>query len=377
MKKQTFIATYILFFLLMMMLGSVYTYSIYRTELETTLDINTTLSGLPYMTSLAFFALSMFYFGKYNTLDNAKRLSMLGGGLLVSAWLISGATLSIWILIISYGVMMGSAVGILYGIPLMLINNQDIERKGFYSGLMLFAFGLSSVIFSPIARRIIDTYDLQTLFYVYAIISVIVSFSLILLLPRSKTPSKKSTQLELPPWGKYFFLLTAMTFVGLMMIGLTNVIATQNYNFESGVIAIIISVFALLNASSRPLFGFLMDKLSFKRLGFMSISLIIFASIINIVNQGENLVLFFIGYGLYWFNLGVWLTLMPIYVKQEVGEALYASVYGKVYLGYGVSALIGTLFSSLVLEILGTPLLIYVGIILWMGFMTLYLSKKI
>lgn len=375
MKKHTFYVVYGLFFLFMMLLGSVYTYSIYRTELEQTLQISTTLSGIPYMVSLASFAVGMFIFGRLNEPQHTKKLSVLGGLLLTSAWMISAIASSIWVLMLSYGLMMGLAVGMLYGIPLMLIQKQDIPKKGLLSGVMLFAFGLSSVIFSPIARQVIDRYSLSTLFYVYAAVSFVVTIMLYLVLPTFHSEHNKPQALGIPPWGKYLFLFTSMTFVGLMMIGLTNVIGTSIYEKDKVTIAGFISIFALLNALSRPMFGYLMDHFKFKALSLISIGLIILASIMNIINQGESLLLFFIGYGLYWFNLGVWLTMMPLYVKREVGTTLYALVYGKVFLGYGISAIIGTLLSSLILDTLGSPTYVYGLVIIWMGFMSMYIMK--
>lgn len=377
MKKQTFYMVYGLFFMMMILLGSVYTYSIYRTELESTLDISTTLSGIPYMVSLASFSVGMFVFGKINEPIYAKRLTLMGGILFTSAWVISALTASIWVLILSYGLMMGLAVGILYGIPLMLIQKQDIKSKGLLSGVILFAFGLSSVVFSPVARFIIDTYDLNTLFYIYAGISSIVTILLFIVMPTIQGQQSRQEEVNQVKWGKYLFLLTSMSFVGLMMIGLTNVIATSNYAHDGVTIAGFISIFALLNALSRPLFGYLMDHFKFRTLALISIISIIVASIINVINQGEVLILFFIGYGLYWFNLGVWLTMMPLYVKREVGADLYATTYGKVYLGYGISAVVGTLVSSLILETLGSPIYIYMLIIIWMAFMSLFIFKTI
>jgi OFA family oxalate/formate antiporter-like MFS transporter len=168
-----------------------------------------------------------------------------------------------------------------------------------------------------------------------------------------------------------------MTLVGLTMIGLTNVIATKYYNFDAVMISGIIGIFALLNAISRPIFGYLMDKFSFSKISITSIAMLFTASIINFFNQGESIVLFFIAYGIYWFNLGIWLTIMPLYVKNQVGTENYSKIYGNVFLGYGVSALIGTLTSSLILESFGSPSNIYVIIMIFMIFMFFYLSNKL
>jgi len=94
-------------------------------------------------------------------------------------------------------------------------------------------------------------------------------------------------------------------------------------------------------------------------MAMVSMGLIVIASFINLINQGQSFGLFIVSYGLYWFNLGAWLALMPNYIKQKYGTDLYASIYGKVFLGYGISAIIGTLASSFIIATLGSSTAIY------------------
>lgn len=384
--KRKVIFIYLLFFFLMTILGSVYTYSIYRLELENSLNINSTISGIPYIFSLLFFSIMMSFSGRYLKIENIKKLVFAGGFLLIAAWLISALIKNIWVFTFSYGIMMGSAVGILYGIPLMMVQKSNIIKKGLVSGIMLLGFGLSSVIFSPFARWIIDAYSMEVLFYIYAILSFVVIFTIILVIDNAydlkkdnalRENNKVTKNKSNHKWGSFFFIFSAMTLVGLTMIGLTNVIATKYYNFDAVIISGIIGIFALLNAISRPIFGYLMDKFSFSKISITSIAMLFTASIINFFNQGESIVLFFVAYGIYWFNLGIWLTIMPLYVKNQVGTENYSKIYGNVFLGYGVSALIGTLTSSLILESFGSPRNIYVIIMIFMIFMFFYLSNKL
>ena len=106
----------------------------------------------------------MSFSGRYLKIENIKKLVFAGGFLLIGAWLISALIKNIWVFTFSYGIMMGSAVGILYGIPLMMVQKSNIIKKGLVSGIMLLGFGLSSVIFSPFARWIIDSYSMEVLF---------------------------------------------------------------------------------------------------------------------------------------------------------------------------------------------------------------------
>ncbi|MGZ7204817.1 hypothetical protein ACXWOS_10245, partial [Streptococcus pyogenes] len=50
---------------IMMFLGTVYSYSVFRVSLEDVFMIGSALSGLPYMFTLAFYAVFMLIIGKY------------------------------------------------------------------------------------------------------------------------------------------------------------------------------------------------------------------------------------------------------------------------------------------------------------------------
>lgn len=56
---------YVLSGLVIMLLGTVYSYSVFREALEQTLSIGAAASGLPYMVSLASYALAMFFTGRW------------------------------------------------------------------------------------------------------------------------------------------------------------------------------------------------------------------------------------------------------------------------------------------------------------------------
>ena len=133
---------------------------------------------------------------------------------------------------------------------------------------------------------------------------------------------------------------------------------------------------ALLNAVSRPFFGYLIDQLGFEKTAMISIGSIVIASIINSLNLGSSLFLFGLGYSIYWFNLGAWLSIMPNYIKKKHGKDLYAALYGKVFLGYGISALLGTLFSSVILDFFGNTLYLYIFILLLTFILFLFVRKE-
>lgn len=358
----------------MMMLGSVYTYSMYRPYIELKFDTSMTVSGLPYMFSLGFYALSMLVTGKLIRKVAIKLLIIVGSVLLIGSWIGVAFSASMVIFTMFYGVGMGIAVGMLYGVALQFVQRYTKHHPGFYVGMMLLAFGLSSVVLAPIARLVMDTYSMQTLFISYAIFSGVVTIPLVVIYPYDHHDFHETTSKSLP-YVRLLLIFTTVTMIGLMMIGLTNTVGVFYYGFSPVEVAFMVSLFALLNAISRPLFGYLLDRYGFRKTAFISIGLIASATVVNVWNQGTLWIVFVIGYGLYWFNLGAWLSIMPNVIKKKHGKDMYASLYGKVFLGYGISAIVGTLFSSTILELLNETRYLYALIGLLLIVLT-YLIRK-
>jgi MFS transporter, OFA family, oxalate/formate antiporter len=376
MKKTQITMTFAAFFAIMLLLGSVYTYSVYRPFIIQFYNISLFESGLPYMASLAVFAVSMTAVGRVIQAQNIKKLLLLGSGFLSSGFLLSALAPNIWLFTLGYGGLVGIGVGIVYALALNIIPRIYTERIGLMSGLVLMAFGLSSSIVSPIAQSFLSNYSLQAWFLLFAVGTLVFANvpSLFLQLkpdaPRERVESK----------GVLFFILffTMASFVGLMIIGISAFIGTTVYNFDGGTVALLVSLFALGNAGARPVFGYLVDKIGFLKSSYIINALIVAASLFNLLNQGSNIAVFGFGYFLYWVSLGAWLAMMPLLTKRIFGTEQYASAYGKVYLGYGIAAILGTLFSGVILDLLGGPEWIYLGIILFavvIAAMSFYIQK--
>lgn len=375
MNKKLYVAIYILFFLTMMMLGSVYTYSIYRPFIETQFQVSITISGLPYMFSLGFYAISMLMTGKLIRKVALKILIVIGAMLLAGSWIGVAFSTNIFMFTLFYGVFMGISVGILYGVALQFVQRYASYHPGLFVGLMLLAFGLSSVILAPISRLVIELYSTQTLFLYYALFSGLVTIPIVIIYPWDHHDFHETTSKSIP-YIRLLTIFTLSTMIGLMMIGLTNNIGVSYYQFDAVDVALIISGLALLNAISRPIFGYLLDHLGFKKTAMISVGSIVIASVINSFNLGSSIIIFGFGYSMYWFNLGAWLSIMPNYIKKKHGKDMYASLYGKVFLGYGISAILGTLFSSVILDFFGDTLYLYVFIMILASVLFIFIRKE-
>lgn len=381
MRTPTIIITSLI---MMIMLGSVYTWSVFRIPVEEYYAVNTFLSGLPYMTSLIFYAFAMVITGRFLTFKTVKIIGLFGVFFIVFGWIMAGFTSTIFGLIIMYGVFIGTGVGMLYGIPIMIIQSLFKQNSGFYTGLVLGGFGLSPLVTAPFIKTLLNRYSLQHTFIVMGLsVFVILVFATIKLsaIHKQDTPvvdSGSTIHLD-----KRFFILYGIfllgTTIGLMMIGLSYQIGVQYYTFTPVTVTVAMTVFALANGLSRLLFGYLSDR--YKVSSVMSVALLVLlvSGMIAYVNNGSYYGFYLLSFSGFWFILGAWLAIAPSAIKTMYGLENYSKRYGILFTAYGVGAVIGVSSSGLLLDALNKTRGLYMGIIVIgvLSYIILYTHKNV
>ncbi len=362
-SKQRWIYVF-LGIIIMMCLGTVYSWSVFRVSIEKIFNIGAAQSGLPYMISLAFYAFFMLLTGKY--LDKySPRLIILIGGLLVGfGWILSGFAQNIYILTLTYGMITGTGVGIVYGVPMSVVAKWFSEKKGLIVGLVLIGFGLSPFITAPIARYLIEIYGVMKAFQIlggsFAIIIPLLSYPLcypdqfndedaektftttvnihnISTVDMMKSKSFKGLYLS--------FMIGSM--IGLMLIGMTSNIGVELINLSPKKGTLLMALFAVFNGIGRPIFGWITDKLSHKKSMLISYGLIMIAALLMLITREGSVGLYSIAFSIFWFNLGGWLAIAPTSTLALYGTKHYSQNYGVVFTAYGIGAIMGVLASGL------------------------------
>jgi MFS transporter, OFA family, oxalate/formate antiporter len=371
MKKKHYImiATSVLMMLLM---GTVYSYSVFRVHIETLFDVGTLQSGLPYMTSLAFYALGVMVTGRFMKPSRLRGFVVIGTILIALGWFISGIAPSLGVLIFSYGVLIGSGVGIVYGIPIYIAQKQFPEKSGLITGIILLGFGMSPLITAPLVKVLIDLLTLQPAFIVFGAIFLVIQLPISFIYDTSIDEEVATSKVEIKHYGikpfkSIYILFVIASTIGLMMIGLSYQIGVVYYEFNVLEVTASLSFFAIMNGIARPIFGRLMDKKGFVFSVRLSLMLIGIASVIGILNQGNSLILFIMSFSLFWFNLGAWLAIVPAAVKSFYGMKLYSRVYGVMFTGYGVGAIIGTVVSGMIMDLLRWTTNLYMLVLVLIG----------
>lgn len=355
--------------IMMMCLGTVYSWSVFRLPIEKLFNVGSTQSGLPYMTALAFYAFFMFLTGKYLDKYNPRFIILIGALLVSLGWILSAYAPNIYVLTITYGVISGSGVGIVYGAPMTVVAKWFPKQKGLMVGFVLIGFGLSPLITAPLARSLVESYGIMHTFLLLGIcFGVIISilsypfkhpsesdYMMLATTASTENNINDSNTLEMIKSknfiGLYFnFMIGSM--IGLMFIGMTSNVGIELIGLSPKEVTLLMSIFAIFNGIGRPVFGWLTDQLSIKKAILISYGLIFISSSLMLFARVGSVALFSIAFSLFWFNLGGWLAIAPTSTLATYGTKHYSQNYGVVFTAYGIGAIIGVVTSGLLMDVL-------------------------
>lgn len=369
-NKNGFVSRWIyaiLGIVIMLCLGTVYSWSVFRGPVEKLYGIGSTQSGFPYMVSLAFYALFMLLSGRYLNKYSPRLIILIGGILVGAGWILSGYTNNIYILTLTYGVIIGSGVGTAYGVPMNVVAKWFPEKKGLMVGLVLVGFGLSPFITAPLASKLIETYGILTTFKVlgiaFGIIIPVLSYPFKYPVDIEDTlvekndsikegvDSNTSKMIKSENFKGIYISFLIGTMIGLMIVGMTNNVGIEMIKLPQSKVTILMTIFAVFNGIGRPIFGWITDRFTIKKSMLISYVLITIAALLMLVAKEGSVVLYTIAFSILWFNLGGWLAIAPASTLSMYGTKYYSQNYGVVFTAYGLGAIIGVLVSGILKDV--------------------------
>jgi MFS family permease len=352
-------------------LGTVYSWSVFRRPLEADMGISATASLMPFTLALVCNAIMMPITGFYMPRLGTRTVAAVGGAIVGLGYMLASLATQIETLTLAYGVVVGMGVGITYGVPMAVVARWFPDRKGLAVGLTIIGFGLSPLITAPLANTLIATMGirptLRLMGLVFGLIILVISLAL-RLPPQDWHPyegtiphSAEAAHHAYPPQmlkSRSFYGLwicyTIGTLVGLTAIGISSPVGQEIININPGVAASSVALFALFNGLSRPLFGWLSDRFRPHQVAIGSYSLILLACVLMVNAQAGQVALYLVAFCLFWFCLGGWLAIAPTTTLRLFNPDHYAQNYGIVFTAYGVGALIGTLSAGQIRDWFGS-----------------------
>lgn len=352
-------------------LGVLYSWSIFSQALTEQLHWTKTQATLPYSVACIVFAIMMVPAGRLQDKYGPRLVVTLGGALTGIGMTIAGLTHSLTALILSFGILAGTGIGLGYASSTpAAVKWFPPHKKGMVTGLVVAGFGLASVYIAPLTKTLISNFGVSQAFLIEGIAFLIVTLLLAQLirnpppnyvpkgmLPASSPKSVANTHQyewhEMIKTPQFFLLWLMFAFgssAGLMIIGQLAKIANVQVNIEWGFI--FVALLALFNASGRIVAGMVSDIIG--RTRTMMIVFLFQATVMFLFVKAGTVPFMALAAASAGFNYGALLSLFPSTTFDYYGTKNGGVNYGLVFTAWGVGGLFGPLLAGRVIDATGS-----------------------
>lgn len=310
--------------------------------------------------------------GKINDKFGPKKVIFVGGLMFGIGMILAGYSNGLGMLIVTYGIITGLGVGMVYGCTISNSIKFFPDKSGLVGGVTTAAYGLSSVIIPPIANAIISKFGVTAAFksigLVFLIIVCVSSFFIEKcpkgFIPEGWVPPVKENSgkdinknwkqmLSTPIFYVMIVILTCGAFYGLMCVSLASSLAKNMIGMASAAAAMMVSVLALFNTAGRIVAGYISDKIG--RINTLASALVI--SILGLLllllsGQGD-VVKFCIGISIVGICFGAFMGVFPGFTVDKFGPANNSVNYGIMFIGFALAGYVGPAVMKNVYSIYG------------------------
>src|ERR1700727_1649369 len=286
-----------------------------------------------------------------------KALIALGAALTGLGWVLSASVDSIWMLLLTYGLLCGVGTGIVYVGVVGLMARWFPDRRGFAIGIVAAGYGMGAMLTTfPISSMLASSGAPATLVLFGIILgSVGVLAALGLREPRTGEAAASlgahgkdvapASMLKTPIFWLMFVMMTMMSAGGLM--GTSNF---ANFARDFGVADVLVlglaalpfalTVDRLLNGFTRPFFGWVSDRIGRENTMGLAFGLEGLAILLLLLFSGAAPA-FIVLSGLVFFGWGEIFSLFPSTLTDTFGSRYATTNYGFLYIAQGVGSILG------------------------------------
>ena len=380
--------------LMMLLLGSIYAWSYFKTALGAIFPMwNQKQLSLTFTIMMILFAAGGLLGGKLSKTIRHSTLALLSGclmliGFVTVSFLPSGnKTLALILLYIFYGGFTGLGVGIGYNVVLSCVNSWFPDKDGLVSGILLTGFGFSSLIIANAAESLLRITTLSIVFRGLGILcgGVMVLGSFFLRLPTAvdtlPAPKKKAVvsggqdyttaqMLRRPTFWLYFLWNLCMSATGMLVIN--NAASIALFFGAAATIGLLVSIF---NSGGRLFIGMSMDKFGWKATMLIDNAVIISAGLLMVLGNALGLFpLVMIGMLMAGVCYGGGVTIQASLVRTFYGSKNYAVNFSTCNLVMIPAAFIGPMISAALVDAAGGAFGPTFIMVIVMGFFSLVIN---
>ncbi|NLB53675.1 MAG: OFA family MFS transporter [Syntrophomonadaceae bacterium] len=337
-------------------LGSIFGWSILASQFQVE-NPDWTLSQIAAVFSLLIFTLTIatIFAGRLQDKIGPKWVAVTGGILMGSGVIIAGLVHEIWTLYISYSIISGTGIGFSVVATLACVGKWFLpQQRGLIMGMVTGSFGAGGLVSGPLAAVLINLTG--TVYTTLVILGIIYLLAITLSALLIDNPPAGYQVSDIEAGGKEnnfttkemlkdrrFYTLWMLFFLGgaagITVISNAQQLAQSFTHISGALLVSVVGILSIFNGTGSPLFGYLSDKVGRKN------ALTILFSICGVsmfaLPFTSTYVSFLLVSSLIITCYGGLFGIFPSASADYFGTRNLGMNYGLLYLGYGVSALIG------------------------------------
>lgn len=333
--------------IIMLLIGLQYAWSIFRPYLSAMFPTWTATNlSTVFTVSMVVFSVSMFICGKLQIKWGCKVTLLIAAALMCIGFL-GASTLdasnpggSYTRLILFYGVFCGAAVGFGYNTSLSVVPFWFPKNFGLIVGVLMMAYGISSLILGGATQVIIQAYNIMTAFRVLAVVSALLMFVAAFLMKRApQIPASEKDGKERLRTGRDYTtaqMLGTATFWLCMIAGVVRaagglavINSAATIALYYGAPAIVGMMVSFFNALGRISAGAIHDRFGY-RVGLLLNAFVGLSASICLIfgNLTRLMPIILCGFAFAGLAYGGANPVLMAFMKETFGEKYYATNVG-------------------------------------------------
>ncbi|PYG89734.1 OFA family oxalate/formate antiporter-like MFS transporter [Ruminiclostridium sufflavum DSM 19573] len=345
--------------------GIIYMWSVFKGPVAQYLEWDPAQAALTSSIMLAVFVFGIIAGGRAQDKIGPKLVTVAGSilislGMILTAFITKQAP---WLVYITYGIIGGLGVGTVYTATVSVIQKWFPDKRGFATGFMVAAFGFSLVIFAPVTNSLLSETSVPSTFIIFGIIFLVVCVLCSLnidnptadyapagfVTSKNHASKKQYTTSEMLR-TRQFYLITLSLLCILPAYFILNPLfitlgGERGLSKELAVLGVMIT--GIASAAGRLVTSWVSDLIGRKCAVFGIIIITMVSILAMIIAHG---VMFLVCIAAIAFSFGGAAGVYPAITADNFGTKHMGLNYGCVMVGFGISALVFPIVSSMLVK---------------------------
>jgi MFS family permease len=342
-------------------IGSMYAWSSLSAPMAVELGVESTVLSPVFSTANAVGFITMIIGGLLNDKYGPRWVMFVGGLMFGVGMFTCSFAQSVFHLTLSYGICLGLGLSLVYGCTISNTIKFFPDKRGMVGGMTTAFYGISSVIFAPVAEALSNAYGARNTFKILGVLFLVIICAGSFLMQKcpagfvptgyvapvvtttkkvgDKTPGE---MLRMPIFYVMLLMLTCGGTFGMMIISNARGIAMNMVGASTATATLFVSVLCLFNTAGRLVAGSLSDKLG--RINTLTVALVIALIGLVVLFLAANtglIALFAVGVVLIGICFGTFMGVFPGFCTDQFGTKNNTVNYGIMWIGFSLAGIVG------------------------------------